>query len=186
MKKILLIGLKLGLICMVTSLSLGFVNVVTLPSIAKNKEIALQKALAIVNSTGTPGEEVFINGDNVVKSYYPVKLNNGEINSYILTLIGEGYGGDLFLLANYEKSGKLISSVLMEHKETPGLGDSAERSFYHTKFIGKGDDTPIPTKKSELSVADADAIGGATITFLGVANALSHGSDYVKKIGEKK
>ena len=184
MKKVLVVGLKLGLICMVTSLSLGFVNVVTHPGIARNQEIALQKALDVVIDVGKPGEEVIIEHDKVVKSYYPIILDNGEKNGYILRLIGTGYGGDLVLLANYEKSGKLVASVLMQHSETPGLGDSAERPAYHTKFIGRGDNTPIPTKKTQLSVADADAIGGATITFLGVANALSHGSDYVKKIGE--
>lgn len=184
MKKILMIGLKLGAICMFTSLALGFVNVITLPGIEKNQEIALQKALGIVNNVGAPGEEVFIEADKVVKSYYPVLLDNGKINSYIVSLIGTGYGGDLILLANYEKSGKLIASVLMQHSETPGLGDAAEKASYFTKFVGRGDNTPIPTKKTQLSVADADAIGGATITFLGVSNALSYGSDYVKKIGE--
>jgi len=184
MKKILLIGFKLTAICMVASLSLGFVNSITLENIKKNKEIALKEALAVVNKAGTPGKEVIVEHNKVVKSYYPVALDNGKINSYIFRLVGEGYAGDLVLLANYEKSGKLIGSVLIEHKETPGLGDAAEKLSYMTKFVGRGDDTPIPTKKALLSQADSDAISGSTITFVGIANALSYGSEYVKKIGE--
>ncbi len=184
MKNIILIGVKLTVICAVAALCLGFVNVVTLPKIEKNKEIALQEALAAVNKAGTPGKEVFVENNRVVKSYYPVSLDSGEINSYILTLIGEGYAGDLKILANFEKNGKLVACVLMDNQETPGLGKEAEKSSYMTKFVGKGSDAPIPVKKPQLSAADADAIGGATITFVGVGNALARGSEFVKKIGE--
>ena len=184
MKNIILIGVKLTIICMAASLSLGFVNVITSPKIEKNKVIALQEALAAVNKAGTPGEEVFVEGNQKVKSYYPVTLANGEISSYILKLVGEGYAGDLVLLANFEKSGKLLACVLMDNQETPGLGKEAENISYMAKYIGKGDDSSIPAKKTELSPEDADAIGGATITFAGIGNVLSYGADYVKKIGE--
>ena len=184
MKNIVIIGLKLTVICAVAALCLGFINAVTLPKIEKNKAIVLKEALSAVNKSGTPGKEVFVEGNKTVLSYYPVSVAGGEISSYILTLKGEGYGGDLKILANFEKSGKLIACVLMDNQETPGLGKEAENSSYMTKFVGKGDDAPIPIKKAQLSSADADAIGGATITFAGLGNALAHGSDYVKKIGE--
>jgi len=184
MKKSIIIGLKLAAICMVSSLLLGFVNFVTLPSIIKNKEIALQKALAVVNTVGTPGEEVFVEGVKGIRSFYPVLLNDGTINSYIVTVVGEGYAGDLILLANYEPSGKLIAAVMMEHTETPGIGDAPERPVYFRKFIGKGTDTPLPTRRAQLAQAESDSIAGATITFLGVANALYYGSDFIKSKGE--
>ena len=183
MKNILSIGFKLTIICAVAALCLGFVNVITEPKIEKNKEIALKEALATVNKTGTPGKEVIVEGNQVVKSYYPVAVN-GETKNYILTIIGEGYAGDLKILANFEKNGKLLACILMDNQETPGLGKEAEKISYMTKYIGKGDNAPIPAKKAQLATADADAIGGATITFAGIGNALVYASDYVKKIGE--
>ncbi|MDX9800569.1 MAG: FMN-binding protein [Spirochaetia bacterium] len=182
MKNILLIGLKLTAICAVASLSLAMVNAATAPRIANLKIIALEEALSEINNEGKPGSEILID-DSTVKSYYPVKLENGETASYILALIGNGYAGDLAILANYEKNGKLISCVLMDNQETPGLGKEAEKSEYMDKFIGTGSDKPLPVKKSQLPPDEADAIGGATMTFTGIAKALEYGSVFVKKIG---
>ena len=183
MKNIIVIGLKLTIICAVAALCLGMVNAVTAPKIAELKKAALADALNVVNKTGIPGEEV-ITEDKTVKGYYPVKLDNGELKGYILTLKGDGYAGDLKIIANYEKNGKLISSVLMDNQETPGLGKEAEKIEYMDKYKGFGEDSPIPSKKSQLSASDADAIGGATITFAAIGKALDYGSGYVKKLGE--
>ncbi len=184
MKNILVIGFKLTIICAAAALCLGMVNAVTAPRIAELKKIALADALTVINRTGTPGDEVVIKDDSVVKGYYPVKLDTGDMKGYILTLRGDGYAGDLKILANYEKTGKLIACVLMDNQETPGLGKEAEKIEYMEKYRGFGDDSAIPVKKSQLSAEDADAIGGATITFVGIGKALDYGSNYVKKLGE--
>ncbi|MCL2792342.1 MAG: FMN-binding protein [Spirochaetaceae bacterium] len=184
MRKSILIGLKLAVVCMGASLLLGFVNVITLPAIEENRRIALQNALAAVNRVGTPGEMVIVEGSRVVRNFYPVFLDDGTISSYILTVVGDGYAGDLIMLANYELNGNLIAAVMMEHTETPGIGDAPERAVYYEKFIGRGADVPIPTRRSQLTVAQSDSIAGATITFIGVANALAYGSNFVKNKGE--
>ena len=184
MKNILIIGLKLTIICAAAALCLGMVNALTAPRIAELKKIALAEALQVINKTGTPGEEVVIEDDSVVKGYYPVKLDSGDMKGYILTLRGDGYAGDMKILANYEKNGKLLGCVLMDNQETPGLGKEAERIEYMDKYKGFGADSPIPVKKSQLSADDADAIGGATITFVGIGKALETGSNYVKDLGE--
>ncbi len=183
MKNILVIGLKLTLICAVSALCLGLVNAATAPRIENLKALALQEALSVVNKDGKPGTEVIID-DPVVKGYYPVVLDSGEKGSYILTLKGDGYAGDLKILANFEKTGKVIACVLMDNQETPGLGKEAEKVEYMNKYIGTGGEKPVPVKKGQLSPEDADAIGGATITFTGIAKALEYGSGFVKKIGE--
>ena len=184
MKNILIIGLKLTIICAAAALCLGMVNAVTAPKIAVLKQEALSDALKVINKTGIPGEEVLIEDDSVVKGYYPVKTEGGDMQGYILTLRGDGYAGDLKILANYEKTGKLIACVLMDNQETPGLGKEAEKIEYMEKYKGFGADKSIPSKKSMLSADDADAVGGATITFAGIGKALEYGSNYVKDLGE--
>ena len=183
MKNIFIIGLKLTIICAAAALCLGMVNAVTAPKIAELKKEALSDALKVINKTGTPDDEVIIEDDSVVKGYYPVELD-GKTKGYILTLRGDGYAGDLKILANYEKSGKLIACVLMDNQETPGLGKEAEKIEYMEKFKGFGENKPVPSKKGMLSAEDADAVGGATITFTGIGKALDYGSNYVKKLGE--
>ena len=183
MKSILITGLKLTVICAAAALCLGFVNAVTAPKIAGLKEIALQNALSVVNKTGKPGMEILID-DSIVKGYYPVALENGEKVSYILTLKGEGYAGDLLILANFEKTGNIIACVLMDNQETPGLGKEAEKIEYMQKYTGTGSGKPVPVKRSQLAPGDADAVGGATITFTGIGKALAYGSEFVKKIGD--
>ena len=51
------------------------------------------------------------------------------------------------------------------------------------KFIGRGGDEPIPVQKDQLPQEQSDAITGATITFIGIANALDTGAQFVKQLG---
>jgi electron transport complex protein RnfG len=67
----------------------------------------------------------------------------------------------------------------MDNSETPGLGKKAENPAYMEKYLGTGaSDNPVPVRKSMLKPDEADAITGATITFLGVSKALAEGAVY--------
>ena len=176
------IASKLALICAVAALCLGAVNMVTEPQIALLRAQKLQDSLEQVSPGGIIGDEVAVE-DAIVVSYYPV--DDADIqNGYILNLKGTGYSGDLIILASYSVNGTLIASVLMEDDETPGLGKEAENDWYMEKYLGySGSD--IPSSKSELEQADADAISGATITYTGIGNALKAGSEYAATLGGK-
>jgi electron transport complex protein RnfG len=103
----------------------------------------------------------------------------------ILELIGDGYGGDMKILARYGPEGVIQAVTLMDNLETPGLGKKAETPEYMEKFIGTGGrDKPVPVRKNMLVPGEADAITGSTITFLGVSQALAEGARYILE-GEK-
>ena len=180
-KTIIIIGLKLCVLCLVAAGALGVVNGITAPQIATSKAQAVVDALSVINKAGTIGDQKPGDGD-VVNYYHPV-TDNGKVSNYILSLKGEGYGGDVTVLANYKTDGEIIDAKVMDNQETPGLGKKSEESWYMDKFKGTGAANPVPVKKSMLSASDADVIGGATITFSGVAKALEYGSEYVKKLG---
>lgn len=186
MKNIIIIGLKLMVICAVSALVLSLVNGVTAPKIAGLKKEAEKAALMVVVSEGTLGNEEIVADDSVVSSYLPVLSDNDEIIGYVLKLIGEGYAGDMVLLANYTVKGSVLTSILLDNLETPGLGKKAEEPEYMEKFKGTGGEgeKPVPQKKSDLDTAEADALGGVTVTFVGIAKALEYGSNFVKKMGE--
>jgi electron transport complex protein RnfG len=87
------------------------------------------------------------------------------------------------MLAGYTIEGEVIGVQLLDNAETPGLGKKAEEPGYMDKFIGTGADSSIPTRKSDLAPAQADAVSGSTITFSGIANALVDGSQFAEQQG---
>lgn len=181
MKGFAVISGKLGLICGISALCLGLVNMLTEPRIAYIKEERLKAALAQVSTGGEAGayRELDVPG---IEGEYPLRLNDGT--GSILRLVGKGYGGDMNILASYSKEGAILAVKLMENQETPGLGKEAEKSSYMAVFLGKGADEGVPVRKNQLPQDKADAISGATITFSGIANALYKGSEYVKATGD--
>jgi len=184
MKKILVIGGKLFLITAIAAILLGFVDSFTDPVIKARKARELEEALTSLIPEGKPGKLVPVTGNSVVPGYYRVE-KGGKLLGYILDLRGSGYGGELKILAGYKKNGQIISVKLMDNEETPGLGKKAEKPQYMAKFIGAGGEKPVPVRKGMLSRKDADAVTGASITFMGIANALDAGAKFVKKLGGK-
>ncbi len=178
MKSIFLTGGKLFLICAVAALTLGIINAITEPVIAARKVLELKKALNSLTGELEAAEGVEVEGEAVVKVYYPV-LRGGKVDSYILELSGGGYAGDMKILSRYKLNGEIISVKLMDNLETPGLGKKAENPEYMKKFIGAGGSKPVPMRKNMLEQSEAEAITGATITFIGVAKALDQGSRFI-------
>lgn len=183
MKSILIIGGKLTAICAFAAIVLGFVNSVTEPVIEENKREELREALRRVAGESDVGEQVQVKEGGAVRYYYPIE---GPGEGYIVKLVGTGYGGEMHILAGFKPDGEVFSVVLMENQETPGLGKKAENPEYMEKFIGRGDDEPIPTRKDQLPQEQADAVTGATITFMGIASALEEGSIFVQSLGDAK
>ena len=181
MKTILITGLKLFGICAVAALALGAVNSITEPRIAQYKIEQLRQALAELTPDAQAGEAVEVAENPVVATRYPVLEDGQEVGS-LLELVGTGYGGDMKILARYDRSGEIRAVKLMDNEETPGLGKKAESPGYMDKFIGTGTaGDPVPTRKDMLPASEADAVTGATITFLGVAKALAEGSRFVRE-----
>ncbi len=184
MKGIVVTGAKLFLICAIAASVLGFVNAVTEPVIRQRKIRELKEALESLIPEGEVGKLVKVENNDVVKGYYPVK-KDGKLFAYILDLRGNGYGGELKILAGFKGNGEIVNVKLMDNEETPGLGKKAEKPEYMKKFIGTGGTKPVPVRKDMLSRKDADAVTGASITFMGIANALAEGSEFAKKLGGK-
>lgn len=179
MNDIVRMMLKLLIICASAAFCLGIVNAVTEPEINRLKEEAKKEALSALISRGTPGDEKALEENTTIKSWFPVE-EGGETISYILYLEGKGYGGPMTIMASYEPDGAIINALLMDNTETPGIGKNAEREGYMDMFIGTGNiQKEVPRYKSSLGNG-ADAVSGATITFMGISEALRVGSDYVK------
>ena len=181
MRDVATTGVKLFAICAVAALTLGGINALTEPVIIQRKIMELQQALDELTPDSRTGEAVEVEESSEIAKRYPV-IKDGEGAGMILELQGSGYGGgEMKILARYEEDGTVRAVKLMDNTETPGLGKKAENPAYMEKFIGTGSaEEPVPVRKDMLAPAEADAVTGATITFLGVANALAEGAEYVR------
>lgn len=179
--KLVLIGGKLALICAVAALVLALVGAVTTPVIEQNRIEALNAALSRVSGEGTVGERVDVE-DGAVSAYYPVYASESSetATSYIVLVTGSGYGGEMNLITSVAPDGEVLAAELMQNQETPGLGKEAESAEYMEMFVGTGASQPIPSSKNDLAPENADAVTGATITFLGVSDALETASSFVE------
>lgn len=202
---IIITGLKLCAICAVAAVCLGAINGITEPQIFARRLQEEKDALTYLVPNGKTGQRVSVEKEGTVRAYYLVE-QEGSPFGYVLDLQAMGYGGEMKILAAFRTDGVIHSSRLLDNLETPGLGKRAESPEYMNMFKGRGSSAkPVPTSKEMLKTGEpqtrsdkraelnfktwflggeaaggADAVTGATITFLGVAEALAEGSNYVR------
>ena len=182
MKEVIRTGGNLAAICAIAAISLGIVNAITEPIIIHARAERLKVALEKLSVGLEIGDYIENKDDSSVSGYYPL-TEADSIDAYIVKVTGEGYGGDMNILTAISLDGEVLSVVLMEHTETPGLGKEAENASYMEMYIGTGKDSVIPSSKTHLSPADTDAVTGASITFIGIGKALNEASEFVDQIG---
>jgi electron transport complex protein RnfG len=178
MRNVVIVAVKLFAICAMAALTLGGINAITEPVIIQRKILELQQALDELTPDAQTGEAVEVAETPGIAKRYPIS-KEGQSAGMLLELVGSGYGGDMKILARYDDDGTIRAVKLMDNTETPGLGKKAENPDYMEKFLGTGSaDDPVPVRKDTLEPGEADAVTGATITFLGVSKALAEGAEY--------
>ena len=101
---------------------------------------------------------------------------NKQPMAAVLELIApDGYSGNIRLLVGIHSDGKIVAARVIEHKETPGLGDGIEyqKSLWITQFDGQSFGSSIP-EDWQISKREGkfDALTGATVTSRAVAQAI--------------
>lgn len=159
--------LVLVLIAMFSAILLAYVNQVTREPIAANKKAETQKAIKIVlaglKGISYPENPTDIQIDNSGASYFEAKFDNGKTAGYAVIVKGPGgFSNDFDMMVGLDSSGKIIDTYVLDHKETPGLGDGMLKEPFKNQFRGRQlDDTIWKVKKDK---GDIDAITAATIT----------------------
>lgn len=118
------------------------------------------------NQVGDKRENMKI-GSNIIDIY---KSNNGV--GYVITSADQGYGGEIKVITGFSKNGLIQNVMLLEQKETPGLGTKAAKKDFTDKFIGLD------------SVESVDTISGATISSGAVKRAVAAALDQMSSIRE--
>lgn len=151
--------LVLTCICLVVSLLLAYINMVTSPIISEAEQKAEQEAMVEVLSEADSFKPIEIDGlpERVTAVY---RAENGS--GYVFMLTTKGYGGDMKLICAIKSDGTIEACKTLSHSETSGLGSKTAEDAYRNQYSGKNADT----------LSEVDAISGATISSTAYKSAI--------------
>lgn len=114
-------------------------------------------------------------GSNQDKRIFRARVNEKSVAAVIETSAPNGYSGEIKMVVAVSFDGESLGARVVEHKETPGLGDKVDLrvsdwilSFANVPFSGK-DDKRWQVKKDG---GQFDQFTGATITPRAVVQAV--------------
>lgn len=114
--------------------------------------------------------------------------NDGRIEALLLEAVApDGYNGDIRLLVSVDARGRVIGVRVVEHRETPGLGDPIEiaRGPWITGFDGRSlRDPAADAWRVRRDGGAFDQLAGATITPRAVVGAVRRALQFVETHGE--
>jgi len=180
--------LTLFIVTLASSAALGFVYEFTKEpiSIAKSakKNLAIERVTPSFDNN--PGNEMFgvpADGDSVY--FYIARNGNDTVGYAAETYSNIAFGGTLKLLVGFLPDGTIKEIAVLEHKETPGLGDKMLKSktSWSTQFEGKNPSDYILKVKKDGG--DVDAITASTITSRAYCDAVQRAYNALKKGGTK-
>ena len=156
--------LSLLLISAVMAAALGFVYSVTKEPIEKAnkaKEIqAIKEVLPAFDNDPTT-ELKTIDG----LSFYPASKDGKTVGVAVKTYTEKGFSGRFDLMVGFKPDGTINNTVVLDQKETPGLGTKMKEPKFKDQFnklnIGSLKDKLVKVKKDGGNI---DAITAATIS----------------------
>ena len=120
-------------------------------------------------------------GTSEPKRIFRARMNDESVAAVIETTAPDGYSGEIKLVVAADMQGNSLGARVVEHKETPGLGDKVDirvddwiLSFNDVPFGGV-DDNRWKVKKDG---GQFDQFTGATITPRAVVNAIKNTLQY--------
>lgn len=101
------------------------------------------------------------------KDIYLAKQNGEFVGAIIPATTREGYTGDIDMIVGVNRDGSVAGVRVLQHRETPGLGDAVDRkkSDWVESFVGKSIGNPQADDwKVKKDGGVFDQFTGATIT----------------------
>ena len=179
-----------GLVIRIGLLTLVFASVLSWVYDSTKDQIAAQKAqfqeaqkTAALKTTPYDSPLVKSNHALVVNdlpepaTIFLAYLDQSPQAALVEVVTPDGYSGDIRLLIALTYQGSLIGVSVLEHKETPGLGDAieAQKSPWIFQFKGKSlITTPYDEWMNYRRLSTFDTISSATITSDAVIKAIGN------------
>lgn len=175
--------LKTLLLTLVFAGALSIVHHLTSERIDEQKQNHVAKQLASILPAGyfepplyPITEPLMIPGTNQSATVHLAYQNKQPRAALLDWITPDGYSGDIRLLLAIKPDGEVIGVRVLEHRETPGLGDAIEhdKSDWMKQFVGTSINTPAPTGwQADRLGGEFDTISSATITSSAVIEAIA-------------
>lgn len=166
---------KLGIICIIVSGLLAYVNSITAPVISANDQKTFEASMSEVLPNGgsfTEEKLSFTPDESGVELSSIYKAENG---GYVATAVcHEGYGGDITVMVGIKDNMTVNKIKIMSLSETAGLGAKSDTPEFMNQYNGLKNGISV-VKNNGGSAADntISAISGATITSKAVTKAVN-------------
>lgn len=174
--------LTLALIGLIAAALLAGVHELTDERIADQAE---RRALATLNRVVDPARydnrllddriRATIAGLESPSIVYRARADGEPVAALADVTTPDGYSGDIRLLVGVRPDGELIGVRVLEHRETPGLGDriERERSDWIEQFTGRSlGDPPADRWTPDRRGGAFDTLSSATITSAAIIEAV--------------
>jgi len=178
----------LFLVTAIAATSLGYVYELTKEpialAIAAKKEAAIKKVLPEFDEVKS-FKVMPVSGKDSIE-FNEARLNGEIIGTAIETYTDDGFSGRFKIMVGFLPDGTIHNTSLLEHKETPGLGDKmdAKKSKFPNQFMGKNPESFKLTVSKDGG--DVDAITAATISSRAFCDAVKRAYEtYLKEGGNK-
>lgn len=180
--------LTLFVITAIAGLALGGVYNLTKEPIAIAKRLKIEKAIGQVLPEFDSITEFKVLPENGKDSltFYRATKNNEVVGTAIRTYTDIGFGGRFWIMVGFVNQSIISGTSILEHKETPGLGDKMDikKSNWSDQFKGKDLNSFVLKVKKDRG--DVDAITAATISSRAFCDATQRAFDEFKKQGERR
>ncbi len=157
----------LVVVTLLSALVLGAAYALTKDPIGKMETDKKNAAISAVvpGFNNDPSEEEYKLGtDGDTLRFYPAKVDGKLIGTAVETFTNKGFGGTIRLMVGFKPDGTITDIEVLQHSETPGLGDKIDKnkSDFSVQFNGKNPATfKLSVKKDR---GDVDAITASTIS----------------------
>ena len=113
---------------------------------------------------------------------YQLSKENKPVGFAIKTFTDKGFGGHIEIMAGFLPDGTINNVVVLQHKETPGLGTKMTDPKFSSQFLGKNPaDFTLKVKKDGGQV---DAITAATVSSRAYCDALQRAFTSLEAISD--
>ncbi len=185
-------GLTLALYALTVTAMIAITHLATKDTIAQQEQ---QKLLSILNAIIDPDSytnnistdcAIFANpllGNDYSHKIYRARQNDTPVAAAIETIALDGYNGKIKIVVGVKADGTVSGVRVLEHKETPGLGDKIDLRVSNW-ILSFNDMTLNQDNASRWAVkkdgGQFDQFTGATITPRAVVNTVKQAIEFFK------
>lgn len=184
-------GLMLMLVAVIAAVALGYVNSITSPIIAEQKEQAKLDAMIDVAGSLATGELLFdsLSVSGLANPYASVDETLGVVSvtdsagtelGYLFVAYGKGYSSTVQTMVAVNTAGTVTGNTVLYQQETPGLGANVSNP---DKFLYQFDGLNASALLLSKDGGDLDSITGSTITSRAVTESVRDGLDALSEAG---